>query len=665
MGVKMLTGEKLQNTVNNKSIAGRGIFNHGLSGFLKACAVILAIASVILLSGYPGTGAVAASSQPNADSGYVIRDFEVDIRLTEANVYKVRQVIDVEFFESSRGIFVNVPYMMEVNLEGADFNQYKARISNIKVEGYEYESYTENKQQIIRIGDPDVWLDGSHTYVVSYDFAIGKDHSELADFLYYNIIGPQWTTQIENVNFSIEMPKEIDSSGLNFTVGYFGSEDNQRVNYNVQGQVISGTVPGGLRAYEAVTVYLELPDEYFAGAKDAGSFLNYVLIAISILALLVTAFLYLKFGRDRKVLETVEFYAPEGMDPAQAGYIADGMSDSKDLIALIMYWADQGFLHIIEQDKKLSLKKLADLPQDRPVYQHTIFQGLFQSGDYIEIDSLKNTFYKHLETGKSQLQGKYQDQIFESSGRIATIGAIVLSLLPLVVSLLRSLYVGLFNDGEMFLFGAGISAFIYFSCLTALLLNKAKWRIRSSFKRVFLVVILLPVMLLCQLAIAWLTGYTTYDPMGTAWIAAVCSLLCLPFIIFMGRKTVYGEQLFARLMGFRNFMMTAEKSRIEMLVHDNPSYFYNVLPYAYALGVTDKWAKRFEGLSIQPPNWYFTNTMTTFTALHFASQMNRAAGTMNSVMISHPSNTGSGSGFGGGGGGFSGGGFGGGGGGRW
>jgi uncharacterized membrane protein len=129
----------------------------------------------------------------------------------------------------------------------------------------------------------------------------------------------------------------------------------------------------------------------------------------------------------------------------------------------------------------------------------------------------------------------------------------------------------------------------------------------------------------------------------------------------MNRRTLEGEQLFARLMGFRNFMIRAEKDRIEKLVMDNPSYFYDVLPYAYVLGVSDKWARNFEGLDIQPPSWYYTDTMTAFTAIHFANQMDRTASSMNSVMVSQPAS----SGGGGGGGGFSGGGFGGGGGGSW
>lgn len=627
--------------------------------------VLLVCVGLILTASPANPVEVIASGQQTGDSGYVIENFQVNIELTDANVYRVHQVIDVEFFERSRGIFVNIPLFSTVDLEGADFNQYKARITNIQVEGYDYEAYTENGQRIIRIGDPDVWLDGRHSYEIRYNYSAGKDYSDLADFLYFNLIGPQWTTSMLNVDFNIHMPHDFDAEGLNFTVGYFGSEDNQRVDYRVEGQTISGTVPGGLLAFEAVTVYLELPDGYFSSARHFGAWLNPVVIVISILSLLAVILLYLRVGRDRPVPETVEFYAPDGIDPAHAGYLADGMPDSKDLIALLMYWADQGFLHIIDQDKKLSLKKLADLPQDRPVYQKTIFNGLFSGRDFVTMDELKNTFYKTLETGKGQLQGSHQDKTFESKSRTARAGGLLLCLLPLILSLLRTFQVGLFRESVVYLVGSAICAAIFIFGLVMLILNRAKWRIRSRFGRIVAVLFFAPLMFLAQFGLAALTASSTYDPWATAYVAGICSLLCAPFLVFMSRRTLEGEQLFARLMGFRNFMMTAEKSRIEALVHDNPAYFYNVLPYAYVLGVTDKWAKRFDGLAIQPPTWYYGNTMTTFTALYFANQMNRAASTMNTVMVSQPSSSGGGGGFGGGGGGFSGGGFGGGGGGRW
>lgn len=39
------------------------------------------------------------------------------------------------------------------------------------------------------------------------------------------------------------------------------------------------------------------------------------------------------------------------------------------------------------------------------------------------------------------------------------------------------------------------------------------------------------------------------------------------------------------------FLETAEKEKLEQLVFEDPKYFYNILPYAYVLGVSDKWIK--------------------------------------------------------------------------
>ena len=43
----------------------------------------------------------------------------------------------------------------------------------------------------------------------------------------------------------------------------------------------------------------------------------------------------------------------------------------------------------------------------------------------------------------------------------------------------------------------------------------------------------------------------------------------------------------------KRFIETAEADRIKTMVKDDPASFYHILPYAYVLGVTDGWAKRF------------------------------------------------------------------------
>ena len=129
---------------------------------------------------------------------------------------------------------------------------------------------------------------------------------------------------------------------------------------------------------------------------------------------------------------------------------------------------------------------------------------------------------------------------------------------------------------------------------------------------------------------------------------------------FMLQRTEKGNEMMGRLMGFREFLETAEKEKLEALVEENPTYFYDILPYTYALGVSDKWMKKFETIAMEPPTWYSGNTM--FNYIMFTSFMNNAMHSATNAMTSQPQNSG---GFSGGGGGFSGGGAGGGGGGSW
>ena len=52
----------------------------------------------------------------------------------------------------------------------------------------------------------------------------------------------------------------------------------------------------------------------------------------------------------------------------------------------------------------------------------------------------------------------------------------------------------------------------------------------------------------------------------------------------------------ARVKGFRHFLLVAEKDRLEALVSKNPNYFYDILPYTYALNISRKWIKKFENI---------------------------------------------------------------------
>ena len=116
--------------------------------------------------------------------------------------------------------------------------------------------------------------------------------------------------------------------------------------------------------------------------------------------------------------------------------------------------------------------------------------------------------------------------------------------------------------------------------------------------------------------------------------------------------------MLGKVRGFRNFLQVAEKEKLEALVMEQPDYFYNILPYTYVLGVSDKWIKKFETIAISAPAWYDGNSFSTAAFGAFMGSTMAAAST---AMTSSPSSSSGGSS----GGGSSGGGSGGGGGGSW
>lgn len=123
------------------------------------------------------------------------------------------------------------------------------------------------------------------------------------------------------------------------------------------------------------------------------------------------------------------------------------------------------------------------------------------------------------------------------------------------------------------------------------------------------------------------------------------------------KRTEYGNEVLGKILGFKEFLETAEKEKLEELVCENPDYFYNVLPFTYVLEVSDKWIEKFENISLKAPEWYGGSHFSTATFGTFMASTMKSAST---AMSSSPSSSGGSSG-----GGSSSGGSGGGGGGSW
>ncbi|MDD4809545.1 MAG: DUF2207 domain-containing protein, partial [Bacilli bacterium] len=280
---------------------------------------------------------------------YEITSYDVNMVVNLDNTFDITEKITAQFNIPKHGIHRYLPLRNTINREDGTSSKNRARITDIQVDTT-YTTYQESSNKVIKIGDADILLNGLKDYTISYTYGIGKDPLKEKDELYYNLIGTSWDTTISNFTFSIQMPKEFDEAKIGFSVGEEGSINFDDISYSVNEKTITGVYNGILAPGEAFTIRLELPNDYFVVTD------NYLLIILSLVLPLILFFisfyLWYKYGKEDDVIETVEFYPPEGYNSAEVGYLYKGYNENNSIISLIVYLANKGYLKINEIETK-------------------------------------------------------------------------------------------------------------------------------------------------------------------------------------------------------------------------------------------------------------------------------------------------------------------------
>lgn len=617
---------------------------------------------------------------------YVIEAYDIDMKVNENNTFDIIESIRVNFISPRHGIKREIPLKNKVARLDGSTSSNRAQISNIEV-NEPYKITKSNGFVTIQIGDKGIENTGTKEYVIKYTYNIGKDPLKDKDELYFNLIGTSWDTVINNVTFSITMPKNFDKSKLGFSTGNVGSTNSVQVNYNVIGNRIVGNLSNTLYPKQSLTIRCEFDEDYFVGEHLNAEPIKYLVIVLPILFIIISFSFWYKYGRDDDVIETVEFYPPNGLNSLEIGYLYKGKAENYDVTSLLIYLANKGFIKIssIESENpfssltnnqsikvdgvkiselsgKYSTFKLIKLKEYDGVnkYEQEFFNGLFSNGKTeVTYEDLYNKFYKTTNSIIKTIDKENKKNIFEKS----SLNKIWIIKFFKIITLLLITIPPVYEYGSSgYLIFAILFPYILFAAVSDMIfkLITKKEDVKSSIIGFIVITIILIICLYGPLnifVIPYITSETIY--LISYILGYVLMALMNIIIIYMPKRNNYGNEMLGRIRGFKNFLETAEKDRLEFLVNENPTYFYDILPYTYALDVSDKWIERFEAINLTQPDWY--DSPNSFSITSFDSFISSTIDSANSAMSSSPSsNSGSSSG-----GGFSGGGSGGGGGSSW
>jgi uncharacterized membrane protein YgcG len=478
------------------------------------------------------------------------------------------------------------------------------------------ESSSERHYRKFRIWVPDA-RDAARTIILRYrvDNALRffADHDEL----YWNVTGDEWDVPIDAASARIRLPPGATGlRSLAFT-GAYGSRA-QDAAVRVLDDSVEVRMRRSLAFHEGLTVVVGWDKgtvEEPGPRQRTALFLaaNWPLvIPFGVFAVILR--LWYARGRDpRRQPIVVRYEPPDGLSPAEAGTLVDNRADMRDVTATVVDLAVRRLLFIEERTHALPLglwssrefslhrARASEEPLGLKPHERAIWDGIF-SGQRaeVELSDLKNEFYRALPG--------IRDCIYEA------------------------------------LVGRGYYA-----------------RRPDEVKRFFWIVA-------CTVGVGGFAAAAVVSKQGgellgvpPAIISAAALLSAVVVAAFgwiMPARTVAGARALEGVLGFEEFLSRVEADRVER-VERTPELFEKYLPFAMALGVEHRWARAFEGICRQPPDWYRGGALSDFRSGAFVDHLGGMSQAAAAAMASQPRSAG-GSGFGGG---FSGGGSGGGGGG--
>lgn len=637
---------------------------------LSAASWLLAILLSLLLLALP------------ARAAETINSFAANVTLGTDGSVDVTEIIEVRAEGTSirRGIFRDIPTTL-LNADGSRLR------SNLDVVAVERDGRTEpysvegigNGFLRIRIGDPDVLLAyGDHRYTIRYTMTrMGRtftDHDEL----YWNATGNFWEFPILSAVATVTLPEGAVISKLAGYTGPLGSMEQAVTITRTSDNTAIFRVTRRLAPGEGLSVaaafqkgILAEPGDFQRAVYWLSDHRDLVLPAIAaVLMLLYYGFAWSAVGRDPKKGVIIPlFHPPKGFSPALSHYV-HRMGWQKSgwtaFTAAIFSLGVKGLVEIDNPGKTLKITVTGKQPAEPlPPGEQVVFDYLTSKGSVTvntsngpKLDQTRGEFVQRLETENRQVyfRNNLGYVLLGIAFSALCLGVLVLAgvldVVFLVISVVGGIAIGLFTTFANRIWSGNVVG------------------------RIILIVwLLIAGINTFGSAAVLLSNFTLDTPLvGALSIVAVN----VAFAILMRAPTVQGRKVMDQLDGFRMYMDTAEKNRLN-IVGEPPmtvERFERILPYAIALGVEKPWSEHFEGelarnaVADVPaggyhPGWYHGRDWSASSG-GFSRSVASVASGMSAAMIAAQPASSSSSGFGGGGGGGgSGGGGGGGGGGGW
>ena len=379
---------------------------------------------------------------------------------------------------------------------------------------------------------------------------------------------------IESMKFDLMLPAKI-SSRPTFTSTYHQDSIESILTYSIDETMLTGTIHSRLKDNETLSMTLPVTPAMFPSVSTYERTGNPEYVPMGIFAALALLY-WILFLRALPILRIRRTIPPEGIT---AGELSTRLTLSgADLTMMVVSWAQLGYIMIhLDDNGRVLLHKRMDMGNERSAFENKIFRALFGKRRVID-----GTGYQYAQLcrrvakivpGQKSLcrKGNGNSKIFRwlSCGTHVFLGILLAANFTTNLALQIILSI----------------IFVIFAAVSAWYIQEGMYRLHLRYK--------LPLLISLGIGLVWIV----LGIFCGQWIAAALSV-CLQWLVglmaaYSGRRSDLGRQNAAMVLGLRHYLKKIPPEDLTRLQNNDPEFFYNMLPYAMALGVGKAFSRAF------------------------------------------------------------------------
>lgn len=414
---------------------------------------------------------------------------------------------------------------------------------------------------------------------------------------------------IQAMNFTINMPAETTGKPA-FSSGYMQTSIESIVSCTVTGKSITGSLTQALRDRETLTLNMEVPETMFPGKLEVAREGNPEAVYMGICA--GAALLYwLLTMRCLPLIRQFRTTPPEGITAGELG--SHLTTAGADLTMMAFSWARLGYLRICpDKHGRVILQKRMEMGNERTAFENHCFQLLFAKKNLVDATG---TAYAKLCRRVYQTVPGMKEMYRRKSGNINLFRAISCGI---------SLFSGI-------CFAMNITRNSTLQVILAILLGLlgifSAWAIQGGAYKIH-VRGKIPLYISTAFSLIWILVGVIAGQVLIALLAVLAQILAGLAAAYGGKRSDLGRQQAGQILGLRHHLRHIPREELASLMENNPDYFFEMIPYAIALGADSKFARTFGNMNVGHCPYMITKENRRRSAEEWALLMRKTADKM-------------------------------------